>query len=189
MPDFHNHSDQDLVALLNGGDQYAYTEIFDRYSALLVAHAYRLLGDRDEANDVVQDVFMILWQKHASLELTTSLSSYLYTSIRNRIFNKMSHNKVVARYADSILEFMEKGYSVSDEVFLAKELEQLIEREIAALPEKMREVFILHKQQELSYKEIGEKMGISDKTAKQQVYNAMKILKTKINSFMMTFLV
>lgn len=181
--------DMELMVLLSSGDQLAYTEIFERYSRLLVAHAYRLLGDKDEAGDVVQDVFMVLWQNGSSLELKTSLSSYLYVAVRNRVLNRMSHAKVVAKYADSILEFMENVNIASDEVFLAKELEKLIESEIAALPEKMREVFLMRKEQELSYVEISERLGISDKTAKQQVHNAVKILRGKINSFLFTFLV
>ncbi len=99
MLEYKGYSDQELFAFLKEGDQSAYTEIFRRYAPLMVSHAYRLLGDRDEANDVVQDVFLALWQRHSSLELITSLSSYLYTAIRNRVFTRMSHEKVVARYA------------------------------------------------------------------------------------------
>lgn len=189
MQPYSDHSDQQLVDLLSSADQLAYTEIFERYAKLLVGHAYRLLGDRDEANDVVQDVFMVLWQNRFSLQLQTSLSAYLYVAVRNRVLNRLSHAKVVSRYADSILDFMDNVHVNSDELFLAKELEKLIESEINALPEKMREVFLLRKQEELSYSEISERMGITDKTAKQQVHNAVKILRTKINSFLFTFLI
>jgi RNA polymerase sigma-70 factor (ECF subfamily) len=183
------HSDQELFALLRQGDRSAYTEIFRRYAPLLVSHGYRLLGDRDEANDVVQDVFLVLWQRSSSLVVTTSLSSYLYTAIRNRVFTKMTHEKVVARYADSIMDEMGKAFSVSDDVFMAKEMEKLIADEIADLPERMREVFLLYRKEELTYPEIGERLGISEKTAKQQVYNATKILRSKLQVFLAIFLV
>lgn len=189
MLDYKGYSDQELFALLKEGDQSAYTEIFRRYAPLMVSHAYRLLGDRDEANDVVQDVFMALWQRHGSLGLLASLSSYLYTSIRNRVFSKMSHEKVVGRYADSIMEHMGKAFTLSDDQFMARELQKLIDEEIAALPEKMREVFLLYRREELSYSEISERLGISDKTAKQQVYNATKILRSKLQVFLALFLV
>jgi len=180
MAAYGKHTDQELAALLKGGDADAYTEIFDRYTRLLVAHAYRLLGDQDEANDVVQDVWLVLWQKREELEFKTALSSYLYTAVRNRIFNRMAHLKHVAKYADSIMHFMENGFSLADDALREKEFVAVIEKEINALPPKMREVFLMHKRGELSYKEIGEKLGISDQTAKQQVYNATKILKSKL---------
>ncbi len=184
MAGYSKYTDSELAFLIKENDQLAYTEVFLRYSKLLVAHAYRLLGDQDEANDVVQDVFLTLWQKRAHLVLNTSLSSYLYTAIRNRVFNRMSHQKIVARYADSIVNFMETGHAVTDELIRAKELAIIIEQEIAALPPKMREVFLLNKREELSYKEIALKLDITDKTAKQQVYNAVKNLRLKITSIM-----
>lgn len=185
MSAFQGYNDRELFVLLNQGDRRAYTEIFNRYAPLLISHGYRLLGDRDLAQDVVQDVFMVLWQRKAELELTGSLSSYLYTAIRNRIFTKMTHEKVVARYADSILSHMDSAFTVSDELFMAKELQKLIEDEIAALPDKMRQVFVLYRMEELSYDQIGKRLGISDKTAKQQVYNATKILRSKLRMFLM----
>ena len=83
---------------------------------------------------------------------------------------------------------MESGYTVADHDLREKELAALIEKEIEALPVKMRNVFILHKKEELTYKEIAAKLDITDKTAKQQVYNAVKILKLKISSFLGLFL-
>lgn len=180
MKSYSNLTDQQLIPLFKGGDEDAYTEIFSRYTRLLVAHAYRLLGDQDEANDVVQDVWLTLWQKRSELEFKTAISSYLYTAVRNRIFNRMAHLKHVAKYADSIINFMEDGFVLADDALREKEFAAVIENEINALPAKMREIFLLHKRDELNYKEIAERLEISDKTAKQQVYNATKILKSKL---------
>lgn len=184
MAAYDKLTDSELTSLIKEDDQSAYTEIFFRYSKVLAAHAYRLLGDQDEACDVVQDVLLSLWQNRENFALSRSLSSYLYTATRNRVFNRMSHQKVVAKYADSIVNFMEAGHAVTDEAIRAKELAVIIEQEIAALPQKMREVFLLNKRDELTYKEIALKLDITDKTAKQQVYNAVKNLRLKINSFM-----
>ena len=180
---YSNLSDQELTILLKNGDQIAYTAIFERYTEVLLRHAYRLLHNRHEANDVIQDVFLTLWQKRESMEFKTSLSSYLYCSVRNRIFDMLSHEKVVVRYAQSISDFMEEGYCTTDEQIREKELAAIINKEIEALPSKMRKVFILHKKEQLSYKEIAEQLNITDKTAKQQVYNAVKTLRLKIASF------
>lgn len=182
---YAKHTDQKLAALLVQGDEYAYTEIFERYKVLLYKHAYRLLGDEDEANDIISDLFLALWQKRGNLNPQVSLSAYLYGSIRNRIFDLMTHQKVIARYLDSISEFIGQGHYETDERIRAKELAAIIEREVAALPPKMREVFELSRSGEFSYKEIGEMLNITEGTVKQQVHNAVKTLRLKIHSFLL----
>jgi len=184
---YSDYTDLQLAGLLSQGDRLAYTEIFERYSMLLIAHAYKLLADQDAANDVVQDVLLNLWQKRERLDLNTSLSAYLYTATRNRIFNRKSHQKIVDRYADTMIAYMEGTHTNSDDFVREKELTAMIEKEIRALPEKMREVFILYKMEDLSYKEIADRLGITDRTARQQVYNALKILKTKIDVYLSLF--
>lgn len=94
---------------------------------------------------------------------------------------------MVSRYADSISNFIENSYVLADSNLREKELEAIIAREIALLPEKMREVFLLRKVEELSYDEIALQLNITDKTAKQQVYNSLKILRGKFKSLMSVF--
>ncbi|WP_316843958.1 RNA polymerase sigma-70 factor [Pedobacter psychrodurus] len=180
-------TDRELSEMLLTGDQSAYTEIFERYHELLLKHAYQLLQDKNEALDLVQDVFLSLWQKRETLVFSTSLSAYIYTATRNRVFNRLSHQKVVGRYAESLSCFMEKSQPIADEQMIGKELAFLIEKEIHNLPSKMREIFLLRRKEELSYNEIAERLGISGKTAKLQVHNALKILRVKISSYLHAF--
>lgn len=187
MANYSKFTDNELTVLLKQGDGYAYSEIFERYKTILYKHAFRLLNDEDEANDVIQDVFLSIWQKKDALNLKTSLSAYLYGSVRNRIFDMISHQKVVAKYADSIRAYFEAGQYITDEQVRARELAAIIEKEIAALPPKMRMVFELSRREELSYKNIGAQLNISEKTVKQQVHNAVKILRLKINTFLTVF--
>lgn len=188
MLDYHGCTDNELASLLRQGERLAYTEIFNRYKEVLFRHAVRFLQDRELAEDVIQDVFLMLWEKREALTFTSSLSAYLYSTVRNRIFNHMTRQKVVARYLDSIRDFMEKGCYTTDEQVRARELAAIIEKEVAALPQKMREVFLLSREESRSHKEIGELLGISDKTAKQQLYKAVKILRLKISSMLSTLL-
>ncbi|KIO78290.1 RNA polymerase sigma 70 [Pedobacter lusitanus] len=184
MSGFSHLTDNELTNLLKEGNSYAYTEIFERYSEVLLRHAYRFLSVHDEANDVVQDVFLLLWVKKEDIVFQTSLSAYLYASVRNRIFDMISHQKVVSRYIESVSNFMDQDYSVTDYQVREKMLAVLIEKEIQALPEKMRQIFLLSRKEELSYKEIAEQLNITDQTARQQVYNAVRKLKLKISSLL-----
>ncbi len=187
MANYSEFTDNELAALLKQGDQVAYTEIFERYKIILYKHAFRILNDEEEANDIIQDIFLSIWQKRDTITLKTTLSSYLYGSIRNRVFDLISHQKVASKYMDSIRGFFEDGRYITDEQVRARELSAIIEKEIAALPPKMRRVFELSRQEELSYKDIGAQLNISDKTVKQQVHNAVKILRLKINVFFTVF--
>ncbi|ACU03579.1 RNA polymerase sigma factor [Pedobacter heparinus] len=181
MAKYSKFTDLELVAMLNKGDQLAYTEIFERYKIILYKHAIRLINDQEEVNDIIQELFLTLWQKKGTIILTTSLSSYLYQSVRNRIFDFIAHQKVENNYLDSIRDFALNGQLITEDQIRMKELNIIIEKEISALPERMRKVFEMSRLTDLSYKQIGERLDISDKTVKQQVYNAVKILKLKIN--------
>ena len=188
MSVYSKYADHILFVLLKEDDRLAFTEIFERYSGLLVNHAYKILGNQDEANDIVQDVFLSIWNKRDELIITTSLSSYLYKATKNRVLNHIAHQEVVSRYSNSISSFIDNVYVLADTNLREKELEAIIAREIALLPEKMREVFLLRKVEELSYEEIADKLNITDKTAKQQVYNSIKILRQKLKTFLNVFL-
>lgn len=181
---YRKYSDLELASLLKDGDAYAYTEIYERYKLPLYKHAFRLLGDEEECNDLIQELFLTLWQKKESLVYKTAFSSYLYNSVRNRVFDLITHKKVQTKYLDSIRDFVDQGTFVTDEYIRAKELSAAIEREIASLPVKMREVFELSRDEALSYKQIAQQLDLSANTVKQQVYNAVKILRAKISALL-----
>ena len=183
MPSCRNYTDNELAALLKQGDQLAYAELFERYKGVLYAHAYRLLENHDETEDIIQDVFLTLWQNRADLKINSSVSSYLYITVRNRIFKLFTRKKVAVRYIESLQKFKDKDRNYTDEKLLERELAAIIEREVESLPEKMRKVFLLSRDGAHSYKEIGEQLDISEKTVRNQVYNALQLLKVKIQFF------
>src|SRR5690606_22000961 len=187
MSGFDTDTEMKLVALLRKGDQAAYARIFHRYKEALYRHAYNLLGDLDEAEDVVQEVFLTLWQKRETLGPITSIRAYLYKATRNRVFNLMSHREVVVRYQESISRFWEQGRYTIDEQIRAKELANIIEYQVQALPPGMKKMFLLSREEGLSHKAIGAQLNISPKTAKLQVAKALKILKLRIGSFFFFF--
>ncbi len=180
MTDYSNFSDLELLVLLKRGNEPAFSELYNRYKAALYFHANRSLRDHDEARDMVQEVFATIWTKRETLVVPASVDNYLYGSIRNRILNFIAHQKVVSKYTDSIDAFLEQGHSSTDDKVREKELSDILQREIALLPEKMREVFELSRNQHLSYKQIAELLNISDQSVKKQVQRAIKILRLKI---------
>lgn len=187
MPLYNAYTDNQLARLLKTADHAAYNEIYNRYWGILYRHALRMLDDTDLAKDVIQDVFTMLWVKGKELELNTSLSSFLYASVRNRTMNQIDHSKVRDNYISSLETAIEEGEATTDLLLMEKELAKRIEAELSLLPEKMRRVFELSRIHDYSYKQISEELNISDNTVKKQMSNALKILRMKLHLFIWFF--
>lgn len=178
-PDYKQLSDAQLVSALKTQDYVpAFTEIYDRYWPPLVLHVYRIVKEDDLAQDIVQELFTWIYQRSESLDITVSLSSYLYNAARHRVFNAIKHEKVKTNYLKSIADFdINSSYS-ADETIRMKELSALIASEIDKMPPKMREIFDLSRKKHLSHKEIASLLGISEHTVRTQIQRALKGLRS-----------
>ncbi|NQX39183.1 RNA polymerase sigma-70 factor, ECF subfamily [Pedobacter steynii] len=181
MSVYATNTDQELAILLKKGERGVFAFVYNRYKADLYLHALRIIKNQDDATDLVQEVFTNLWEKRKNFVLSTTIANYLYGAVRNRVFNFIEHRNITERYARSMQSFFEKGEFFTDNLIREKELAVIIEREINALPKKMREVFLMSRNTDLSHKEIGEILGISDTTVKKQIVNAVRLLRLKIN--------
>jgi len=184
MPSYSSFSDAELAELLKIGDSAAYTIIYNRYFHTLYVHAFRKLNDKQEAQDVVHELFAQLWNKRATLEIRSNLVGYLYAGIRNKILDLISHEQVKSKYIDSLQGFLETNYNVTDHSIREKQLTELIDKGIADLPIKMREVFELSRKQSLSHKQIAILLNLSEQTVKKQINNALRILRSKIGTML-----
>ena len=162
------------------GQRSAYEEIYHRYWALLFNHARKMLQSDEDAKDLVQDVFSVFWLDGPTLVLQTTLSAYLYSIVRYKVFNLIDRKKVRSNYLSSLEAFIKKNEYSSEYRVREKQMEELIEKEIAALPPKMREVFELSRKANMNYREIAERLNISDNTVKKQMSNALKILRSRL---------
>lgn len=183
MRTFETLSDKELLLLLQKGNHSAFAEIYNRFKGLLILHAYNKLNDRDEAKDIVQELFTTVWNKRNSLEINETLSGYLYTAIRNRVIKYISRKKSEEKYLQSLHDVIEADNSPTDYLVREHQLSRLIEQEIDQLPPKMREIFILSRKHNLSHRQIAEQLDIAEPTVKKQVSNALKILRTKLGLF------
>jgi len=186
MTDYRQLSDYALLDRFKQGDTLAYEEIYHRYWALLFNHGRRILQDDEDAKDLVQDAFAVLWKEGKTLVIKTSLSAYLYAVVRYKVFDLIDRQKVKNGYLESLEHFIAENNYSSDHLVREKQLEVIIEKEIAALPAKMREIFELSRKANLSYLEIAQKLNISDNTVKKQINNALKILRNKLGAPLFT---
>jgi RNA polymerase sigma-70 factor (family 1) len=178
------YSDRELAIMLKEGDRCAFTEIYERYKGILFMHAYKRLSDRDEAEDVVHDLFASLWNGKESLNLdTANLAGYLYRAILNRVFKCISKRKYANQYITSIQNSVSAGITITDHRVRENQLKTIIEREISFLPPKMREVFEMSRNLQLSNKAIAQQLDLSEKTVKNHINHALKILRVKLGIF------
>jgi len=175
-------SDSELLELLSQGDKSAFTTIYNRYFEVLYIHSFKILGDEDEAKDVLQDLFSSVWARREQIHLTGNLSAYLYSAVRNKIFDTLSHKKVSVKYSDSLKVFAEKGYVNTDHRVRERELTALIEKEVAALPSRMRHIFELSRKENYSHREIAQHLNLSEQTVRTQVKNALRVLRVKLGA-------
>lgn len=177
---YSNLSDQELAGLLRQSDQRAFGELYTRYKGVLHGHAYKKLGNLEEARDLIQELFSTLWNRRDTLPDTHNLSGYLYTTLRNRILDFVAHQQVEHKYLRSLQNFITEANFITDRQVRERELTRLIEDAVNELPPKMREVFLMSRQAGKSHKEIAEELNISESTVKNHIKAALKVLRTKL---------
>ncbi len=183
MEKYSEFSDMVLVSLLKADDRGAFTEIYNRFKGILYVHAYKKLGNSKEAEDVVHDVFAQLWFKREKLNIETgNLAGYLYTTIRNTVLTTISRKGYADQYLSAHWQDMSMENAVTDYRLRENQLREIIEKHVAALPKKMRLVFELSRNAQLSHKEIAEQLGISESTVKSQINSALHLLKSKLGA-------
>ncbi len=180
MPNLGVLSDHELILLMQQDNCDAFAEIYERYKGPLYIHAFHRLHNREETKDIVQQLFVTLWDNRKTLELKSHLSGYLFTAVRNRVFKFIAHQEIASSYILSIEQSVNDGDCITDHLVREKEFLKIINHEIAALPAKMRQIFELSRKNQLSHKEIARQLGVSEKTVRNQVNNALKILRVKL---------
>lgn len=178
----NQNPDIELLALLQKGDQAAYTEIFNRYFQLMFVFAYKKLRDEEIVKDLVQELFVKLWERRTVISIKGNLNSYLYAAMRNIIFDYFAHQKVENRYVDYLTSYMANNRSKdSDAPIREKQLKEYIEKQIQALPPKMRRIFEMSRKEYLSHSEIATVLETSKNNVSTQIMTAIKILRAKLS--------
>lgn len=180
MKALHQLGDDELFLEFKSGRESAYKEIYERYWELLYKHANGMLANEEEAKDVVQDVFFNLWKLRQSKGAPKPLGPFLFCATRNAVLNKVKHLKVAQKYELHVKHMITGENRLPDDYVIEKELALKISSGIDNLPVKMREIFNLSRNENLSHKEISDKLNISDKTVKRQISNALNVLRIKL---------
>ena len=167
------------VSRARAGDATAFEAIFRTYYERLCGFAERLVHSPDAARDVVQDVFVRVWEQRENCQGCDNLKGYLFTAVKNKAFKFLRHRNVVHRSAEDLAKEQRVPGSASppmtpEEHTRSSELELAVQRVIDQLPERSRTAYLLHRQQDMSYAEIAVVMGISVRTVENHIARALR---------------
>jgi RNA polymerase sigma-70 factor (family 1) len=177
----HLLSDDELTQLLRGGDELAFTEIYNRYWDKLYYISHKLLKDTDSAEEIVQDVFLILWKKRETLTIK-SLINYLAAMTRYAVYRHISKDKN-SKKQENIIGLL-SAEAVSETDVDNKILLEIITELSNKLPEKCRLVFQYNKLQDQSLADVAEQLNISQKTAEGHLTKALRVIRTNLGNAM-----
>lgn len=177
-------SDKEIVEALHKSDENVFEQVFRLHYQRLCNYAAGIVADTDEAEEVVQQLFVNVWEKRMTLEITLSLKSYLYRAVHNACLNKLKQQKVRKLYADEHIKNSDEAYEHTSQTIVKTELEKQIHTAINTLPEQCRMVFKLSRFEEMKYAEIATHLGISVKTVENHMGKALRIMREQLKDYL-----
>lgn len=181
MAKLREYSDEALLNLLRQEGLDAFEEIYRRYWRRLYSMSYKRVQSREISEELVQDIFTSLWvtKNNTTIE---NLSAYLFSAVKYKVIKHLAKELSKKNYAQQQLTLAKEDNSTEEKVFL-DDLEGALEEAIGKLPAKRQMIFKLHRQENLSIKQVASQLGISEKTVENQYGKAMKMLKLNLKHF------
>lgn len=159
----------------------AFSAVYEAYWERLFRYVIRILPDEQDVSDVVQETFIAFWESKRGPEKIRSIKAYLFIIARNLAFQRFREQLKQTAIENKLVDHYGKSEDSTFAAIHTKELSEIIDAEVEKLPERMREVFTLSRKEHLSYKEIAERLKISDQTVKKQISKSLKYLRLKID--------
>ncbi|MDR0758096.1 MAG: RNA polymerase sigma-70 factor [Tannerella sp.] len=174
-----------LFGKIKDGDIKAFETLFRLYHAPLCLYASGITGRRDVAEDIVQDVFYLIWKTRATMQIHRSVKSYLYGAVKNQSFLYLEHMQIREQYEARILNGGTDTAAGPDphEQMEYAELEAVVERTLAGLPERRQRIFHMHRMEGQKYSEIAERLAISVKTVEAEMAKACRQLRHNVEKY------
>ena len=173
--------DKALSVRIKNGDEKAYEHAFREYYGSLCLFAKKIVGDMDKSRDIVQDVFVKLYADRLSLQIETSLKSYLFKSVYNACLNNINQFKVHSRHHEYLKNRL--PVSVDDDIVITAELEDKIRITVEGLPDQCKKIFKMSRYEGKKNKEIAETLAISIRTVETQISKALTTLRSNLTDF------
>lgn len=165
--------------------------LFTTFYPTLSAFCAKYVKDKDVARDIIQDIFLTVWENRSKIDFSTPLHSYLLKLAHNQCINYLEHLKVENKYlqttASKLME-MEAGYDDLFDQLVADAVQEQIEKTVEELPAQCRDIFRKSRYEGMNHQAIADELQISVRTVETQIYRALKVLKKALNHMLMLVL-
>lgn len=182
------YDDDVMLDKIREGDKQTYRLLFENYYKVLILYATSLTKNEPKAEDLVQNVFINLWTKRDTLEIQSSIKSYLYKSVYNLFINdyrkELRNDNVLDKIHYEVLQ-----QSIEEEEHSIKSKLDWVNKEIDSLPPKSKEIFVMNKRRGLTYKEISKILNISENTVESHISRALKRIRQNIPKSLLFLLI
>lgn len=172
-------TETELVKELKDGFTSAYDELFNTYGNRVYKFAFSILKSREDSEEIVQDTFFKIWEKRRTIDHEQSFKSFLFTIAYNNIMTKFREKAKEKKYREYFITNASDHYDQEGSI-LFDDIQNQVQKIIDRLPPRRKQIFILRKENNLTYKEIAGKLGISSKTVENNINLAIKYIKTQI---------
>ncbi|WP_426328740.1 RNA polymerase sigma-70 factor [Pedobacter sp. R-06] len=179
MTTYTTQTDMELAALLQTGDEGAFKVIYQRYWERLLVFAGKRLGDTDEAEEAVQEIFLNLWKRREQFKLKVGFENYFAVAVKFEVINRLAKR---SREQLRNTAFAQENPKYAEPVQVAFDLETLqrqLENTISSLPPKCQLIFRMSRETDFTNKKIAENLNISEKAVEKHITHALKILKSR----------
>lgn len=182
MPAYDLYQDRELVRLMQHDDAAAFTELYNRHWKSLYYTALSILRQEEVCRDIVQEVFVSVWQRRADVDIEFP-KTYLQQATRFQVFKAIHADKASREFYGRLAEV--SADIILENPLLYKELEHLVKDILDSLPEDARRAFLMSREEKLTYSEIAVRMDISVKTVEKKMSQTLRVLRKRLGDAMM----
>src|ERR1035437_3379738 len=183
MKDIILYNDEELMQEIKADNMFAFDVLYKKYCKRVYKFGYSILKSPEESENIMQDVFLSLWENRHKVQKDSSIKSFVFTITYNiaiSIIRKKARESQFIEYLKSLQEITEEPVNVKLEY---NELKTKLDEIINALPQRQKEVYLLHRVEGLKYNEIAERLNISVKTIETHMSRALKTIREKLGNY------
>jgi RNA polymerase sigma-70 factor, ECF subfamily len=179
----------ELIEKLRSGDEKSFEYVFKTYYPSLAVFAKKYVYDLDLGKELVQDLFVKLYENHENLQINSSLKSYLFKSVQNKCLTHISQTQLRSKHLENVAVIERERELDGSDHMEQVQLEENIYNSISTLPDQCRRIFKMSRMEGLKNKEIAEELNISIRTVETQISKALKILRESLSKYMLILMV
>lgn len=185
-PDVTNN--KSIITALKAGEENAFDIVYRHYFRRLCAFCSQYVNEQEEIEEIVQDTMMWLWENRTSLLEELTLKTLLFTIVKNKALNHISHFEIKRRVHQEIIDKFDNEFNNPD-FYLENELFHLYGEALKQLPKEFREVYELTRNQRLTHKEIAQKLNVSPQTVNYRIGQALRLLRIALKDYLPLFII